>query len=359
MSPPAEQSAAGRATRRSVGGAGSPRPRGGPRVHRVQPDRAVGDPDDRASALRRRGPRRRPAGGAASRWAVGSSRTSTGWSASSERATARRARSPPDTWACPSPSRVSRPSGSPSQPRPEAGLPRARPRTSSSAASGRASRTFSASVVANTCGSSSTSPTWRRTSSRASAGQVGAAEADRPPSRVDEAQQQRGQRALAGAGRADHADALARRAGRATGPGARRPSPQPAVTRARAAVPSGAAQGRAAGRAGSVTAGSASTAPPGLARPRPCGPPACPRPAAGHDLGQGERQQHEQRRQRRRRRARGAARHGDGHHARRRRRAGERPRPGGDRAGRRDAWPPASVAAGGATRRAPARRPAT
>ena len=54
------------------------------------------------------------------------------------------------------------------QPRPQAAR-RSAVSTSASVALGRASRTFSTSVLANTCGSSSTRPTRRRTSSRDSA----------------------------------------------------------------------------------------------------------------------------------------------------------------------------------------------
>ena len=65
---------------------------------------------------------------------------------------------------------------------------------------------FSATVVAKTWGSSSTSPTVRRTSSRASRGRSTPPRRDRPRLGIHEAQQQRGERALARAGGADDAD---------------------------------------------------------------------------------------------------------------------------------------------------------
>src|SRR5680860_1886416 len=79
----------------------------------------------------------------------------------------RRARSPPETCACPSPSQVSRPSGSESSQSLREAWRRACS-TSKSVASGRARRTFSTSVVPKTCGSSSTRPTTVRRSSKPS-----------------------------------------------------------------------------------------------------------------------------------------------------------------------------------------------
>ena len=103
-----------------------------------------------------------------SRWPAGSSRTRTGWSASRERATPSLARSPPESPAWPSPSQVSEPSRQAGQPTAQPGLAERVARPPASVALGRASRTFSTRVVANTCGSSSTSPVNRRTSSSAS-----------------------------------------------------------------------------------------------------------------------------------------------------------------------------------------------
>ena len=101
-----------------------------------------------------------------SRWAVGSSRSSSAGSARNARASASRCRSPPETAAPWVPTGVS-------QPRDRDlihGSSRARataPSSSSSVASGRASRTLSRMVASNRCGSCGHPPMTDRTSSAA------------------------------------------------------------------------------------------------------------------------------------------------------------------------------------------------
>ena len=104
---------AGDRQRVATGSGRTPAPSSNDLVHPVEPDGAVGDPHQRrgdragAAGRRRRAGRCRRRGGRSARPG-----RAPGWSASSRRASPRRARSPPETEAAPSPMRVARPCGS-------------------------------------------------------------------------------------------------------------------------------------------------------------------------------------------------------------------------------------------------------
>ena len=159
-----------------------------------------------------------------SRWAVGSSRTTRSASRRNARATAIRCRWPPLSLTPSSPMGVSRPSGRSSM-NAVAPASRAAAATSSSVASGRARRMFSATVPWNRWGDCGTYAIRPRHGVDVDVGEGLAADRDPAHVRIDEAQQQPRERRLAGprladdrrppAGRQDEVD-VAQRAFRAT-----------------------------------------------------------------------------------------------------------------------------------------------
>ena len=229
---------------------------------------------------------------APSRCAAGSSSTSTGWSASSDRAIAIRARSPPETSACPSPSQLSRPSGSASSQRAQPGLAQRRLDLQVGGA-----RSGQPDVLAQRRGEDVRvvvdQPDGASYVVERELRQRPAAQGHLAADRVDEAQQQRRERALARtrSGRRRR-PARPRRGpgrGRAAPPG--RPRRRP-PRRAASAEPVGAGSGR----SGSATTGgreASSASRSSAARVRAASAPASASERA--DLAQRQRQQHQQR----------------------------------------------------------------
>ena len=235
--------------------------------------------------------RTRAAAVAPSRWAVGSSSTSTGWSASRDRATATRARSPPDSPACPSPSQVCRPSGRASSHAPQPGpaqggvdLRVARP--------GPRQPDVLHQRAGEDVGVVVHQPDLAADVVQPEVGQRHAAEPRPPGRRVEEAQQHGGQGALAGTRTGPPPPTRSPGPRRSVEVAQHEPSPQPAATPRSATVGSRRSAGR-------VPPG---RGPPGPSPPAPrAGPPrpGCERTGRrrrrpGRHLREREGQQHEQ-----------------------------------------------------------------
>ena len=142
--------------------------------------------------------------------AVGSSRISTGASASSARASTIRCRCPPESSRPSSPTRVSQPAGSPDT-QSQMRAWRSTASISASPAPGRARPTFSRMLAENRCDSCPATAIARRTSLLAVVAQIAAGERQPAPLGVPEAEQEAHDRRLPGAARADERDAAAGR----------------------------------------------------------------------------------------------------------------------------------------------------